>query len=565
MRKAFVKLASITVALSTAGALLMTAHSPITSAHPAKASLPTLRMDYGVGETGWWSTLDPANVADTSSSDVLEMMYAGLLRINPNGKAVPDLASHYSISKNHKVYTFYLRPGLKFSNGDPITATDVKFTLYHGAAKDTNPQEFDTYDNLIKGVHEYATGKSSTIPGFKIINKTTVQFSLTKAAAYFLVAFGYPTMSILDHKTLANHATSGDGSYLTQTCSAIVASGQFKPVCKSSATDLTSFYPSGHSPEINMVPNSHYWGAKAKFKVNIPIIASADTAFATYKQGGIDTDPIPANDIPTYHGKDLIKFPSSVVTYYNANTTEAPFNNVHCRLAVAYAIDRQTIAHKILHDTTRTIYDIVPRGMLGYYDGSKKGPLQNPVYNPSKARSELAKCPSGIHNVDMPYPQRSDSARAVVAALSSMFSAVGIGINIKDVPTQEWLHDINTPMDQTHVKIVRQGWQQDYNDPQDYCTLLVRYGGLYAINGWNNSTYNKLVDKADVTLPPRSAKRAALYMQAQHIALSQGAWISGFNAINFVLTKAKVHGLVYTTSYADPYPKDGLWANVTIH
>jgi ABC-type oligopeptide transport system substrate-binding subunit len=106
------------------------------------------------------------------------------------------------------------------------------------------------------------------------------------------------------------------------------------------------------------------------------------------------------------------------------------------------------------------------------------------------------------------------------------------------------------------------GWAQDYPDPQDYCSLMLRSGSLFNVGGWHNTAYDRLVDRADVLLDPK--KRAALYIQAQHLALSQGAFISLTNNLGRVLIKPYVHGLVGSEALGGMVPKDWNWSNVSV-
>ena len=120
------------------------------------------------------------------------------------------------------------------------------------------------------------------------------------------------------------------------------------------------------------------------------------------------------------------------------------------------------------------------------------------------------------------------------------------------------------PLDQTKTQIVLNGWVEDYPDPQDYCTLLLRSGQPYNTGGWSDASYDRLVDRAEFVLD--STKRAQLYMRAQHIALSQGAMISLTNGVGPRLIKPYVHGLTGPAAYFlyPLIPRNLDWSNVSI-
>jgi ABC-type oligopeptide transport system substrate-binding subunit len=116
-----------------------------------------------------------------------------------------------------------------------------------------------------------------------------------------------------------------------------------------------------------------------------------------------------------------------------------------------------------------------------------------------------------------------------------MLAAAGFTVRLKLIPGSEWHNVVTRPLDQSHTQIVPNGWAQDYSDPQDYMTLLLRSGQRFNVGGWHDVTYDQLVDRADGLMSPRV--RARLYIQAQHIALSQGAFIPISYKVAFALIK----------------------------
>jgi ABC-type oligopeptide transport system substrate-binding subunit len=137
-----------------------------------------------------------------------------------------------------------------------------------------------------------------------------------------------------------------------------------------------------------------------------------------------------------------------------------------------------------------------------------------------------------------------------------------MNVRLKPLPPNVWFTVPSESLDQTNTQIVWNGFQQDYPDPQDYCTVLLRSDQRYNIGGWHNPRYDQLVDRADVEFNRKI--RAKLYMQAQHIALSQGAIVSLTNQVTQELIKPYVHGLVGMEAYAQLVPEDYKWANVSL-
>jgi ABC-type transport system substrate-binding protein len=247
------------------------------------------------------------------------------------------------------------------------------------------------------------------------------------------------------------------------------------------------------------------------------------------------------------------------VWYIVPNTQMAPFDDVHCRLAVAYAIDRAAIARYVLGGAQRATYAVVPRGMLGYYAGR-----DNPHYNPARARAELARCPGRTTAFGLIYPSGKGytDVEHIYAAIAALLRSVGLNVTPKPLSGGAWYTIVAQPLDRTQTRLVRNSWQEDYPDPQDYCSLLLWSGAPFSVGGWHNAAYDRLVDAADVE--PDPARRAQLYVRAQHLALSQGAFISLTNWVNSRLIKPYVHGLVGSEAYDELGPRDGDWSNVWI-
>jgi ABC-type transport system substrate-binding protein len=138
--------------------------------------------------------------------------------------------------------------------------------------------------------------------------------------------------------------------------------------------------------------------------------------------------------------------------------------------------------------------------MFGYYPGN-----DNPHYNPAMARAELKLCPGGIHNVQIPYANTSTDVANEYSALQAMWQTVGIDIRPKPLPLNDWLNIVTQPLRKTNTLIVQNGNIEDYPDPQDYCTLLLRAGVSRDIGEFNDPEYNRLVDEGEVTFN-RSAR-----------------------------------------------------------
>lgn len=255
------------------------------------------------------SGFDPNTAVTDTSLRVMELMYDQLLDYNAKGELVPDLATSWTASSDGLTYTFNLRPSAKFSNGAPITAQDVKFSL-----------ERMTSGAALKA--QLADMKSVTVSG-----SHTVQIHLAARSRVFLNAL----------------ATVGSAAILDQ--KAVQANPKYfvKPVDTSGPWQLVQ-YTQGSN--LSLTANQHYWAAGYPKIKNINYTFSADpTSAAEALQSGTQDMYFPIDP------QDAIRLAKAGVTKtyvskqpgvvgFGFNKTKPPFSNVKVRMALAYLAPR---------------------------------------------------------------------------------------------------------------------------------------------------------------------------------------------------------------------------------
>src|SRR5919202_959401 len=131
------KLLNISTAVVVASAMLLTGNTRLW-AQPSQKSLPVIRYQQWISPSlRLAKTLDPAQVSSVDDAAVIRRTNAGLVRIDTNGKVVGDLADHWTVSKNRKVYTFFIRKNARYANGHYVKASDVVFSIKRALAKST--------------------------------------------------------------------------------------------------------------------------------------------------------------------------------------------------------------------------------------------------------------------------------------------------------------------------------------------------------------------------------------------------------------------------------------------
>jgi oligopeptide transport system substrate-binding protein len=554
------------VSIALVGALVLLVSACGSSSSSSAPSATKVTVHKGAPNTlNWWAnwgdvwpdSLDPAVGTNTLAIDTEYLVDANLVKFSyPSLKIVGDVASKWMVTNGGKVYTFTIRPNAKFSNGDAVTAQDAAWSITRALLPATKSPIATTYLGHIVGAADVAAGKAKTLAGVKVVGPKTIQITLDQPIVFFLGSLAYNTGDVLDKKVMQGKPA---GTYLTNSCSGNVGAGPFKFVCRNNSTSRTSFYPSGHSPYMDMVPNPNYYGAKPTIKIHAPTFATSDALFRAFQAGELDGSTLPSSDLTVAKSmKGFINVPQFETDYITPNSQIAPFNNVHCRLAVAYAIDRENITRKLLRNTYSPIYDILPPGILGYV-----GKLPGfPFYDPTRAKKELSQCPGGLKNVTMTVQNASTDVIHEYDAIRANLQNIGANVTMKPLNFNAWLKVVTQNMNATKDQetITENLWIDDYPDPQDWLTNLLHSNANNNIGGFKNPQFDSLVDRADVESNP--AQRAKLYTEAQKIALSGGYWIAVGAVNGLYVISPRVHGLIASNGWTWPVNND--WSKVTI-
>jgi peptide/nickel transport system substrate-binding protein len=168
-----VLLAAVVAILSFDIPVLAQTRKPAPTPAPAKASTPTPPVgDLRVAQSGFGKEqMDPTQETDNTGITTILPMYDSLVGAGFNGKTAPGIAERWETSANGLTWTFFIRKGVKFHNGDPLTAEDVKFSLERAIAPE--------------GLSAYAVRLRKLIKGIKIVDPYTMEVNLTAVSPYF--------------------------------------------------------------------------------------------------------------------------------------------------------------------------------------------------------------------------------------------------------------------------------------------------------------------------------------------------------------------------------------------
>jgi peptide/nickel transport system substrate-binding protein len=470
--------------------------------------------------------LDPTlSSADVVTQELLTNVYDWLIdykvttqggrKIGSPNQFVGAIAKSFSWNKAHTIITFHLRPGAKFTNGDPVDANAVKFT----------------YDRIFKQNGVTAAVKSNS--AVKVVNPSTVSFDLTKANSLLLGNMAQFGHSILDPKVVEPHQTSADPYAHNWLSSNIDGTAQGPFVLQSWQ----------HGSQWVLARNPSYYGEKPKVdRVIFKIIPNASSRLALLKSGSVDIAyDLPLKDIKALQGDSkvqVIRYPSRFVVFLGMNSKVKPFNNVLVRRAISYAVPYKTIISQVLQGYGRQLTSPIPFGTPTHTD--KYFVYKTDI---AKARQLLSQAgyPNGF-TVTLAVASGVNEGQETAVWVQQSLKQIGIKVQIQQLPGANFTSRL-----QKHQLgfFFFNNWISINNDPFYHLFWLFRsdccdYTNYNNKKVWNSIDSNLLSDNAK--------KRAAAADATQKQIMSDAPWVFLYQP-DFVLAMRKnVHGYVYYSS-----------------
>jgi peptide/nickel transport system substrate-binding protein len=509
-------------------------------------------------------SLDPAVTFETPGWEVVDQVYQGL--VAPNGTSVTTyvgvLAANWSVSSDGMTYTFYLRKGVHFSNGDPFNAYVEWFSVYRSLIMNQAP-EFILGQNLA-----YTNGVNFTINA-SILN--SINYFDPSPQNLSVMEYPYQSVQVIGPYTIAFHLGYGyNGDYpfssflatLTTPLSFAVdprvveehggvVANQTNAWMETHAVgtgpyELKSWIP-GES--VTLVKNPNYWGnnlppSQWNYAIRPAIIntitiyyKSASARIADLKSGvaqmieAPDTDYSVLKSIPGVNVTILpIIFGSSQnIFYVYMDPSFTPFQNLLVRKAISYAIDYQGLIKTVLDGLGVQYIGPVPPG-FPYYHRATAG-LQNYTYNPVKAAELLAQAgyqatlPNGtvLNPKGMPFPAvnflyDSDSATQTYTAqiITQELQAIGIPAKPSPLTSQGYYGVIDATGNSTEYPMGLSYYSEDYTASIDYVTALVEDDMAGTSAYYNATVYNWTVQAAITSNPQLEAELFANITRAMY-------------------------------------------------
>lgn len=407
------------------------------------------------------SSIDPQITTDIPGGTVDELILEGLLRKDKTGKSVAGIAQKWEKSKDGLVWTFHLRDGVKWSNGDPVTAKDFKAGWIRGLNPDTAGSNASMLFVIKNGEKYNAKKVSENEVGIKVIDDKTLQVTLESPTPYFDDLVTFKSFMPLNQK-FYNEAKD---KYFTE-AKYTISNGPY------------TLEKWTHDSELKFKKNPNYWDAgNVKIdNVELKIIAT-DSAVNAFKNKEVDVTAVTFEQAKEFAGKpELVKANDGGIYYLLFNTKENVFKNAKVRRAITMAINKEELVNKVLEGSEKLTKTFTPSG-IGLNGVSKDFAAEvatdQPKFNVAEAKKLLAE---GLKEEGLSELPRFEilfndtgSRKAIAEYIQeSLRNNLGANVELDKVSGKERIERTK----KRDYQISLQNWTGDFLDPITYLDLF---------------------------------------------------------------------------------------------
>jgi len=450
----------------------------------------------------------------------------------------PEAATSFpTVSKDGKTYTFHIRPGMKFSNGTPVTAAafqrawERNLSPKMGSPLGVN----DQFQNVIVGADAFLNGKAQHISGISA-KGLTLTFHLTKPNPTFIAYLSMQWFGAIPPST--PYTSSGLNTF----------------------PSAGPYYIASRTPGRSTVlkRNPYYKGSRPANPDEIVFTPNVDmnTSLLQVKQGTSDLDiggipPTAAGSLGTPGTGRFKVGPTSCINYMAMNNAKAPFNNVNLRKAVNWGIDRPEQLRLLGKYSGKRSDQILVPGVPGYKP-YKVYAIKGADVTKAKqvGGSAIASAPT-VTVIHSNTPASNNRAQVT----ESNLRAIGFKVSDDPVPATTYYQNIQTK-GTSYDLAMNGGWCADYFDPFDYINVLFDGRSIQAKNNidweyFNNAAVNKQMDAAANQF---GAARAKAYAKLDQELMSKYAPVVPYVISNDrFYTSARLKNWIYSSYFGEPY------------
>ncbi len=487
------------------------------------------------------SSVDPQVVEDVTGAEVVRDLFEGLMNQDPTGALVPGVATGYEVSDDKLTYTFTLRDGAKWSNGDPVLASDFVFAWRRAVDPElASPYAWYMELTSIVNAAEIIAGEAETATlGVEATDDSTLVVTLSEPLPYFPQMVTHSTLFPVHPATVEAH---GDAWTKPEN---IVSNGAYV---------LTEHISNERSVRER---NEMYWDNESTIidKTVALVINDENTALTRWLAGELDRTEVPAGQFPRLqkeHPGEAISFPRLCNYYYTFNLSESgpeAFKDVRVRKALALAVDRKIITENVLAGGQPEAYTFTPAATAGFEVPDVEIAAMSQAERDAKAKELLMEAGFGPDNplkFDMIY-NTSEAHKKIAVAMTQMWKQkLGVEATLGNM---EWKTFLETRGNQD-FELARGAWCGDYNEASTFLDLMT------SASGYNDGKFsNAMVD--DLMASAKTADDTqSLYTKVEQIIAEEQPIIPIYHYAGVYMMDGDVGGWPVNNVEQNWYSKD---------
>jgi peptide/nickel transport system substrate-binding protein len=446
-------------------------------------------------------------------------MYEQLLRYDAAAKKIiPLLAESYSVSEDGLTWTFKIRQGVKFQNGDPMTAEDVKYAI-----------------DRTMGLGAGASYIWSAVESITVVDPQTVEFKLLyKNPLDLVAATGYA--AFIYSKKCVNEAN------------------EWIAEAKGCGTGPYMLKSAKWGDEVIVEAFPDYWGGwgdKYFSQVVFKKISESATRRQMIEAGEATiTVELPYSDVNALKENPNVKVniePSWQNLIGMFNTQKPPLDDVKVRQALAYAFPYEQVINSAVGGYARQAYGMVPFGMWGFSDQ-----LPRYTYDLEKAKALLAEAgvPAG-QTLLLTYTAGNETEKSTAELYKSELAKLGIELEIRSMPWDSQWELAKNPDPLARQDIFVMYWWPDLPSPYSflYSTFHTESEPLFNLAYYYNPDFDALIDQANELTASDFAKAEQMFVDSQKILLEDAVTLFIYDRQDIWVTLANLQGFKFNPAY----------------
>jgi len=456
------------------------------------------------------TSIDPALNTSTDGAMMINHVFEGLMKWvdsgTGNAETAPGQAESYDVSEDRMVYTFHLRDGIKWSDGQDVTAEDFVYSWQRLVDPDT-AADYNYMIDMVVNANEIMEGTMDKSElGIKAIDSKTLEITLTYDCPYFMDICAFPATY-----PVRQDVVEAGGDQWTFDAASYIGNGPYK---------MTEWV---HNSYIMVAQNENYYDTESlgPDTIKFALMDDANSILASYNSGDLDfiRSNLPVDEVPALLESGKLQVADHIGTYFVCFQNEAaPFDNPLVRKAFSLVIDRNYVVDQITQTGEKPATGWVPAGIndaegasgddfrtVGgdYYSVSP----EDYEKNCEEARTLLAEAgyPNGEGFPVVEYTYNTDDRHKTIAeALQHMWQTeLGVTVTLSN---QDW-NVFTDNRKSGNFLVCRHGWIADYNDPISFIDMWASDGGNNAAQ-YKNQEYRDLVAEAKSTSDPKARMKA---------------------------------------------------------